>query len=58
MEITMEISQNILNARLEICKNCKFNVYDIKPNFNICTKSEAIAITIVVQGEACPIGKW
>lgn len=54
----METTQDILDSRLEVCKNCQFNVYDVEPNFNICTKSEEVPITIVVEKEACPIGKW
>ena len=51
-------TQDILDSRLEICKNCEFNAYEVEPNFNVCTKSEEIAITIIVQKEVCPIGKW
>ena len=54
----MNQTQETIDNRLEICKNCEFNVYDIKPNFNVCTKSEEIAITIVVEKESCLIGKW
>lgn len=51
-------TQDILDSRLEICKNCEFNVYDIEPNFNVCVKSEKVAIIVVVQKQACPIDKW
>ena len=54
----MNQTQDILDSRLEICKNCEFNVYDVEPNFNICTKSEKIAISVVVEKDSCPIGKW
>lgn len=44
--------------KLDICKNCEFNKYELQPNFNICTKTEGLPISIVIQKEACPIGKW
>jgi len=54
----MNQTKEIIDSRLEICKKCEFNVYDIKPNFNVCAKSEEIPITVVVEKEICPIGKW
>lgn len=45
-------------VRNEICKNCEFNIYDIKPNFNVCAKSEEISIAVVIENEICPIGEW
>jgi hypothetical protein len=54
----MNQTQETIDNRLEICKNCEFNVYDVEPNFNICTKSEKIAISVVVEKDSCPIGKW
>lgn len=44
--------------KLDTCKNCEFNKYEVQPNFNICTKTEGLPISIVIQKEACPVGKW
>jgi hypothetical protein len=54
----MDQTEEIIDTRLEICKNCEFNVYDVKPNFNVCSKSEELPIILIIQKESCPIGKW
>jgi hypothetical protein len=46
------------DIKMQTCNQCEHNVYDVKPNFNVCDKANNISITIVIQQESCPIGKW
>lgn len=47
-----------LETREQICKQCEFCVYEVYPNFDVCKQTTDIAIKIVITRPACPIGKW
>lgn len=44
--------------KIEICEQCKNCVYEVLPNFKVCTSLENMPITIVVETMKCPLEKW
>jgi hypothetical protein len=53
-----ELTEDVINNRIQICSNCNQCVYEVMPNFKVCKLSNDVSIRIVVEQLACPKDLW